>query len=195
MSKKSMLETEFFNLPNSTSKKGGEWRIYGFFRSCESFFCCRSDSVFTISSSLQSCCWLLFPGVAWTKRCWVSSTLGRPVPICLQNNWLPCTMDFELLLELLSEKMVVFTLPLHFSRLEDERYANPLHKEWFCLSDLVENSVNIRSSSCDRIFEPYAHFQLLLALTKLKHSWTEEQSSNGFVTELLFALGNLACWN
>ncbi|CAG9529984.1 unnamed protein product [Cercopithifilaria johnstoni] len=72
-------------------------------------------------------------------------------------------------------------------RLEDERYSNSLHKEWFCLSNLVKYSSKI-SGSANRVFEPIAHFQLLLALTKLKYLWANKQNSDGFLMELRFIL-------
>uniref|UniRef100_A0A0R3RIH2 Methyl methanesulfonate-sensitivity protein 22-like n=1 Tax=Elaeophora elaphi TaxID=1147741 RepID=A0A0R3RIH2_9BILA len=72
-------------------------------------------------------------------------------------------------------------------RLEDERYINPLHKEWFCLSKLAKHSLKT-SDLESRIFEPVAHFQLLLALTKLKYLWANNQNNDGFLTELLFML-------
>ncbi|KAL3986171.1 Fanconi anemia protein FancD2 nuclease family protein [Acanthocheilonema viteae] len=72
-------------------------------------------------------------------------------------------------------------------RLEDERYSNSLHKEWLCLSKLVKYSSKI-SDSENRVFEPIAHFQLLLALTKLKYLWTNKQSNDGFLMELRFIL-------
>ncbi|VDM95702.1 unnamed protein product [Thelazia callipaeda] len=73
-------------------------------------------------------------------------------------------------------------------RLEDERYCNSLHKEWFCLSELVEKSAKIKSVLDNRVFIPIAHFQLLLALTKLKYSWTETQHISSFHEELYFVL-------
>lgn len=76
----------------------------------------------------------------------------------------------------------------HFSRLEDERYSNSMHKEWLCLSELVKHSSEI-SDSESRIFEPLAHFQLLLALIKLKYLWANEQHSDDFLVELRFILG------
>ncbi|VDK85274.1 unnamed protein product [Litomosoides sigmodontis] len=72
-------------------------------------------------------------------------------------------------------------------RLEDERYSDPLHKEWFCLSKLVKYSSEIPDSE-NRVFEPIAHFQLLLALTKLKHLWANKQNNGGFLVELRFIL-------
>lgn len=76
----------------------------------------------------------------------------------------------------------------NFSRLEDERYSNSLHKQWFCLSKLVKYSSKIPDAE-NRVFEPIAHFQLLLALTKLKHLWANSQNSGGFLVELRFILG------
>ncbi|EJW81829.1 hypothetical protein WUBG_07263 [Wuchereria bancrofti] len=73
-------------------------------------------------------------------------------------------------------------------RLEDERYTNSLHKEWFCLSELVKHSSKMPDSE-SRIFEPVAHFQLLSALTNLKYLWSNKQHSDGFLVELRFILG------
>ncbi|VDM10201.1 unnamed protein product [Wuchereria bancrofti] len=72
-------------------------------------------------------------------------------------------------------------------RLEDERYTNSLHKEWFCLSELVKHSSKMPDSE-SRIFEPVAHFQLLSALTNLKYLWSNKQHSDGFLVELRFIL-------
>uniref|UniRef100_A0A1I7VZM5 Fanconi anemia group D2 protein n=1 Tax=Loa loa TaxID=7209 RepID=A0A1I7VZM5_LOALO len=72
-------------------------------------------------------------------------------------------------------------------RLEDERYSNSLHNEWLCLSELVKHSSKIPDSESG-IFEPIAHFQLLLALTKLKYLWANKQHNDGFLVELRFIL-------
>ncbi|KAK6113714.1 Fanconi anemia protein FancD2 nuclease family protein [Brugia pahangi] len=72
-------------------------------------------------------------------------------------------------------------------RLEDERYTNSLHKEWFCLSELVKHSSKMPDSE-SRVFEPVAHFQLLSALTSLKYLWSNKQHSDGFLVELRFIL-------
>ncbi|KAM3716199.1 Fanconi anemia group D2 protein [Dirofilaria immitis] len=73
-------------------------------------------------------------------------------------------------------------------RLEDERYSNSLHKEWLCLSEQVKHSSEILPDSENRVFKPFAHFQLLLALTKLKYLWANKQQNDNFLIELRFIL-------
>lgn len=76
--------------------------------------------------------------------------------------------------------------------MEDDRYVRKTCKQWLCLSSLVisgsHNSDSILGNQ-SRVMEMIPHFELLLALTKLKWLWINGESNNAYLDELIFALG------